>query len=98
MKNGDVSEFVDGLYYGDERWFRYNGVKYFIQGWVENGQFSLMLDQMEPDPGYIGYAWSQTKPVAQRQEVVDAFLTDKIFDGKTFWEVEKEIIWVDEWE
>ena len=32
MLNGDVNEFVDGLYYGDERVFLYKGQKYFIQG------------------------------------------------------------------
>ena len=95
MINGDVNEFVDGLYYGDERWFRFNGIKYFIEGWVKEGLFSLLLYQMELDPGYV---WEKTEPVTQRQEVVDAFLTDKIFDGKTFWEVEKDITWIEEWE
>lgn len=95
MINGDVNEFVDGLYYGDERWFRFNGIKYFIEGWVKEGLFSLLLYQMELDQGYV---WEKTEPVAERKEVVDAFLTDKIFDGKSFWEVEKDITWIEEWE
>jgi len=29
------------------------------------------------------------------QESFEAFLKEPLFDGKTFWEVEKEIEWVD---
>ena len=32
MINGDVNEFIGGLYYGDERFFLYDGNKYFLQG------------------------------------------------------------------
>lgn len=32
MINGDVKEFIDGLYYGDERFFTFKGCKYFLQG------------------------------------------------------------------
>lgn len=31
MINGDKNELVDGLYYGDECFFLYDGNKYFIQ-------------------------------------------------------------------
>ncbi len=31
-----------------------------------------------------------------REDVKSRFLSAKIFDGKTFWEVEKEIAWYDE--
>ena len=32
-----------------------------------------------------------------RENVKSRFLSAKIFDGKTFWEVEKEIAWYDEY-
>ena len=35
MINGNANEFIDGLYYGDERFFMYNQKKYFIEGWTE---------------------------------------------------------------
>ena len=44
MINGDVNEFVDGLYYGDERIFLYNGKKYFIQGYGVDGKPTLFLE------------------------------------------------------
>ena len=36
MIDGNVSEFVDNLYYGSEMYFVYSGKKYFIQGWVKD--------------------------------------------------------------
>ncbi len=36
MINGDANEFVNGVYYGDERFFLYDGKKCFIQGYFEN--------------------------------------------------------------
>ncbi len=93
-----MNEFVDGLYYGDERWFLYKGVKYFIQGWVKNNNFTLVMDQMEPDPPnptpYVPL-WTMTKPYDKRDEVVGAFLTAPLWENKSFWDVEQEIEWVD---
>ncbi|MBR1747699.1 MAG: hypothetical protein IJ735_05775 [Clostridia bacterium] len=96
MINGNVNEFVDGLYYGDERWFLFRNRKYFIQGWIENNNFSLALDQVEPDTKKAGYLWIYTNHKDKKDQVVECFLTANLFDGKTFWEIENEIIWVDE--
>ena len=96
MINGDVNEFVDGLYFGDERWFIYKNIKYFIQGWVEDGKFTLLLDQMNPDPGTNISLWEETKDMSKNKEVVECFLGSKLFDGKNFWDVEHEIEWVDD--
>ena len=41
MLNGDVNEFIDGLHYGDERFFLYDGNKYFLQGTVLMGSRCL---------------------------------------------------------
>ena len=38
MINGDVNEFIDGLYYGDERFFIFDGSKYLLQGCLEAGK------------------------------------------------------------
>ncbi len=40
MKNGDVREFVDKLWGGEELIYTYNGKKYFSQGYtLENGLY-----------------------------------------------------------
>ena len=92
MINGDVNEFVDGLYYGDERIFLYNGQKFFIEGLTINGKNHLMLDRWEPESE--GYIWEGESECGSY--CVEDFLAAPIFDGKTFWEVEQEIEWVDD--
>lgn len=46
LKNGDVREFVDHIHYGDELWFLYDGKKYFLEGWYDNGHLDLYLYEM----------------------------------------------------
>lgn len=46
MKNGNVREFVDHIYYGDELWFLYEGKKYFLEGWMNDGRLDLCLYEM----------------------------------------------------
>lgn len=43
MINGDVKEFIDGLYYGDERFFIYDDNKYFVQGYCEAETFTSCI-------------------------------------------------------
>ena len=43
MINSDPKEFIDGLYYGDERFFRYDGCKYYIQGYYMDWKLMLGL-------------------------------------------------------
>lgn len=91
MINGDVKEFIDGLYYGDERFFIYEGNKYFVQGYCKAETFILELYIIEnPKNDFEWHVCSQ-----DRHYLVNAFEKAKIFNGKSFWEVEKEIEWVD---
>lgn len=91
MINGNASEFIEGLHYGDERFFLYNGKKYFIQGYFEKEKPMLELHVFEPsDDSFEWRAFSDSKsyPVAEFEKA-------KIFNGKSFWEIEKDIKWVD---
>ncbi len=91
MINGDVNEFVDRIYYGDELVFLYGGKKYFLQGWVENKIHTLCLDTWEPPSN--DYLWYEES--CDPQKLSDDFIKAPVFNGKTFWEVEKDIEWVD---
>lgn len=96
MINGNVNEFVDNLYYGSEMNFAYSDKQYFIQGWKENGIFTLELCQTIPlttNEGYCVWNDSSENP----QECVNNFLSTKLFNDKTFWEVEQEIDWLYNW-
>ena len=91
MINGSAQEFVEGLHYGDERFFLYNGKKYFIQGYFENDKPMLELYVFEPsdsDFEWRVFSDDNNYPVAD-------FENAKIFEGKSFWEIEKDIEWVD---
>lgn len=91
MINGDVREFIDGLHYGDECFFLFNGNKYFLQGYYVDGKPMLELYVIE-NPN-VDFEW---RMISNNNEYpVEEFEKAKIFDCKSFWEVEKEIEWVD---
>lgn len=91
MINGDVHAFIDGLHYGDERFFLYKGNKYFLQGYYVEGKPMLELYVIENPT--VDFAW---RSISDNGEYpVEMFENAKIFHGKSFWEIEKDIEWVD---
>ena len=91
MINGDVYEFLALLSRGFEVIFTYHGKKYFAQGLSEKGKlFKLMVDQWEPELKF--FIWTNT---SEEDFDIKAFEKAKIFEGKSFWEVQDEIEWVD---
>ena len=92
MINGNANEFVDGLHYGDERFFLYNGNKYFLQGYMVNGKPMLELYTIEhPD---VEFEW---RAISNNSDYpVTEFENAKIFEGKSFWDIEKNIEWLDD--
>ncbi len=92
MINGSAKEFIEGLHYGDERFFLYDGNKYFIQGFFEDEKPMLELYILEPsesDFEWRAFSDDKSYPVAK-------FENARVFNGKTFWEIEKDIEWADE--
>ena len=63
-----------------------------MQGWLENGRPYMFLQQWEPhtDDWLI---WEHSAD--SMSKCADAFLDAPIFDGRKFWDVEKEIEWID---
>lgn len=90
--HGNVHEFVDKMYYGEELIFIYKKQKFFLQGFLEDdGIYTTYLDRWEPpanDYIWIGRGDSKNYPV-------DKFLSQKLWDGKSFWDAEKNMEWVD---
>jgi len=89
--NGDLNEFIDKLYYGDELWFVYNGIKYMIQGLYEKGTYNLYL--LIPYSEGTGYTW-ECKGTADSYPVKE-FLNAPLFENESFMEIEQKIEWVD---
>lgn len=90
MINGDPYEFLEHIYSGQDTPYIYHENKYWLQGYtVENG-FHMEIFHCSPPYDYV-WEYTGKDPV----ECMDAFQSARIFNGKTFWEVEKEIEWVD---
>ena len=91
MINGNVNEFIAGLHYGDERFFLFRGKKYFLQGYFKDNTPMLELYILKPsDSDFEWRAFSN-----DNNYPVSEFENSKIFDGKSFWEIENEIEWLD---
>lgn len=91
MINGNIDEFVDKLWGGEELIFIYNGHKYFSQGYcLEDGAYVFEIQLWDPE---IKVLWKISGE--DNETSYEQFLKQPIFEGKTFWEIEKYIEWVD---
>lgn len=98
MQNGDVQRFVDDLYYGEELLLRYDNRKFFIQGWKDKETYYMEMTEIEadkPDGQVIKKCWSYS--ASTMRECADAFLNEPLWDGKTFWQAESDMIQCDWW-
>ena len=92
MINGNANEFIDRIYTCQDTVFIYHGRKYWFQGYMPN-ENSVHMEIFQTDSVKNGYVWEYNgSSISEGQE---AFQTAPIFAGKTFWEVEKDIEWVD---
>ena len=88
MKGKTLRQFIDDLYYNAEMEFIFNGKKYIISGWLnEDETYTAALYLIEENSQELFSCTSRS-----RQEVVETFEVAKIFDGRTIYDVEKNII------
>ena len=93
MINGNVNEFIDRIYTYQDTVFIYRGVKYWFQGYMPDDN-TVHMEVFQTEPPKDDYVWEYNgNSISEGQ---DAFQNAPIFDGKTFWEVEAEIKWVDD--
>ena len=92
MKGGKLSDFIEYLHYGSEMVFLYNKKKYFIEGWRKRttNKYELLLYNVTEDRYDWEYLTGKTS-----DECAEKFLAEKIFDGKTFNEIEQNVTWAD---
>ena len=87
MKGKTLNQFVDELYYNAEIEFILNRTKYIISGWSnDDGTYTLSLCSIEENPTELFNYTSESGT-----EVVENFENAKIFNGKTVYDVEKNI-------
>lgn len=90
MKNGNPKEFIEMIYNGEDIYFVFGGITYFAQGYSLNDVWHYEIVQESPTSEFI--LWKFDGKIT---DVINSFEKAKIFNGKTFWEVEKDIEWVD---
>ena len=96
MINGDANVFIDQLSYEDH-YVLFNGVKYFLNGCQvnKNDEGKIISVRLEVyDLTSQTTIYSVTKK--NSSECLVAFQDAKIWNGKSFWEVEQDIEWVDD--
>ena len=96
MKNGNVNAFVDKTTI-EECAVMYGGVKYFFHGLLfdsESKTYSFTIDIWDENGDYVKTVFDKTATSAS--ECMELAFAEPIFDGKSFWEAETEMEWV-EW-
>lgn len=110
MINGDLNQFLDTGWYSEAELF-YNDHLYWCEGWrnqvTSDFTFYVRTQKVKMDSDFVYYSYltMDGEPVDYKviYKVTDVdfdrikrdFLKAKIFEGKSFWEVEKEIVWMD---
>lgn len=90
MKNGNITEFMDKLYLGEELLFEYKELEYFIQGWNENATSIMVVDCYTGKP-FENYFWKCK--ATTMLECAEAFLNAEIWDGKSFLQIQNDVTW-----
>lgn len=93
MTNGNPNAFLDRIYSGQDTVYVFRGNKYWCQGYARQGAQIWRLEVFQCAPPLDGFVFEyESKSVI---ECVEAYIKAPIFEGKSFWEVESEIKWVD---
>ena len=92
MINGDAGDFIDRIYTCQDTVFIYDEKKYCFQGYMINPN-TIHMEVFQVEPSKDEYIWEYNGNSICEGQV--AFQEAPIFNGKSFWEVEKEIEWID---
>ncbi len=96
MIDGNARDFIEKLHYEDH-YVIYNGNKYFFNGCQTKASSDGTVEYVSLEVYNLSTdetIFSTKKPFAS--ECVLALEEAPIWGGKTFWEIENEMRWVDE--
>lgn len=85
MKGKPIGDFISELYYNAEIEFLYKDERYMISGYIENCKYTLEVFCITQDKSIFNVSDDK------RERCIEKFEETKIFDGKTIYEVEKDI-------
>ncbi len=109
MINGKLSQFLDTGWWNGDATIYYKKHIYFLDSYVDKkGSMHLRImkwkaknidnktyeDVLDLEGKFTDF--SQIEMEAPNEEMLrEKFLKEKIWEGKSFWEVEKELAWLD---
>ena len=91
MNGIKMSELYELISRGHEAEFEYDGTTYMLQPEVDDGKTYLVIWDCTPDAAKCIAKHENGDKGTISQSVIDAVLSEKCFDGKTFKEIEREI-------
>ena len=94
MINGDMKDFIEGLNIGKEMVIVFHGERFLIQGWWENNRAQITVDNLDKPQEKV-YLWSFS--AGSMSQCADSFLEAKIWSNRSFFDVEGEMQWTDDW-
>lgn len=83
--------------FNDEREYRFHFWVYRYRSTVYKRGDEIWTKRLIKDHDVVDYSTVFEAYSNDEEEVKQKFLSAEIFDGKNFWEVEKEIAWYDEY-
>lgn len=92
MIGGNPNEFLDSIYNCSDTIYIYEGKKYWSHGWMLD-EDTVHMEVFQYNPSSEDIIWEYNGK--NLEEALEEYVEARIFDGKTFWEVEHEIEWVD---
>lgn len=104
MMNGNLEDFAENLFCGQDIYFSYKGHHYFMQSYCDFEKDVLVTyvdydytqePDMEVPKDFIWYYEQPRSEVTTNGFNAEAFLSAPILDGKTFREIEKDVYWID---
>lgn len=94
MKDGNVNEFLDKILYQEEAVIYHDRKYFFNPGYDEaKGIYRLRIEIWDDNDCFVEDVFYSTGK--NQGENLQNFLSAPLWDGKTFWQAEQEMTWVD---
>ncbi len=92
MQGISMNELCELISHNHEAEFEYNGTTFVLQPEVNDDKTYLVIWDCTPDAAKCIAKCEITVDGDIPQEIIDAVLSEKCFDGKSFLEIENDII------
>lgn len=94
MKGLTMNEFYESLYYGADIDFSYNGLFYHINAGIDSyNVYGIIVYEYtrHPDEQQTHCCEIYNKSFQNRNDGIDEFLSNKLFNGKSFYDIEPKV-------